>query len=344
MQEAYSQLLTEALAAVEAAGDAAALEAVRVQYLGRNGSITALLEGMKDVPKELRPVIGKLVNEGKGRLAAAFETRKNAFADSAAAAGPAVDTTLPGRTAPYGSLHPVLQARDRAIDIFRRMGFAIADGPDIEFEFYNFDALNTPPEHPARNEADTFFIRGEAPGEHGKGRLLLRSHTSPVQARTMEKQEPPLRIVAPGRCYRRDEIDATHLMSFSQMEGLAVDKDLSLAHLKGTLEFFFRELLGRDLIFRFRPHFFPFTEPSFEVDCARPGTRIKGKEWLEICGCGMVDPNVLRAVGYDPDIYTGWAFGFGLERVAMLLHEVPDLRHFTECDVRFLKQFTKAVV
>ncbi|HSI86528.1 MAG: phenylalanine--tRNA ligase subunit alpha [Candidatus Methylacidiphilales bacterium] len=344
MQAEYSNLLTEALAAVEAAADAAALEAVRVQFLGRNGSITALMEQMKDLPKDQRPIIGRLVNEGKGKLAAAFEDRKNAFADASAGSGPKADTSLPGRTEPYGSLHPVLQVRDRIVDIFRRMGFALADGPDIEFEFYNFDALNTPPDHPARNEQDTFFIRGEAPGDHGKGKLLLRSHTSPVQARTMEKQQPPLRIIAPGRCYRRDEIDATHLMSFMQMEGLAVDKDLSLAHLKGTLEFFFRELLGRDLVFRFRPHFFPFTEPSFEVDCSRPGTLIKGKEWLEICGCGMVDPNVLRSVGYDPEVCSGWAFGFGLERVAMLLHEVPDLRYFTEGDTRFLKQFTRTLV
>jgi phenylalanyl-tRNA synthetase alpha chain len=210
----------------------------------------------------------------------------------------------------------------------------------VEYEHYNFDALNTPPDHPARNEQDTFYLNSKFEMRNAKwGRLLLRTQTSPVQIRTMERTAPPVRIIAPGRCFRRDEIDATHGLSFHQMEGLVVGEDVTLAQLKGTLEFFFRELLGSDLKFRFRPHFFPFTEPSFEVDCARPGSQVKGKEWLEIAGCGMVDPNVLAAVGYDAEKYTGFAFGFGIERIAMMVHGIPDLRLFSENDVRFLKQF-----
>jgi phenylalanyl-tRNA synthetase alpha chain len=342
MQDAILQIKTEVLAAIAGAADATALEAVRIQYLGRNGSVPALLEGMKDLPKEQRPTVGRLANELKTEVAAAFDGKKEAL--ETAQQQEDFDPTLPGRPVPAGSLHPIYQVRDRAIAIGRRLGFALADGPDIESEFYNFDALNTPPDHPARNEQDTFYLkeRGarskEQEGLQG-GRLLMRTQTSPVQIRTMQKQKPPLRILAPGRCYRRDEIDATHLMSFHQMEGLVVAEGVTLADMKGTLEFFFRELLGADLKFRFRPHFFPFTEPSFEVDCARPGATVKGKEWLEICGCGMVDPNVLKQVDYDPEIYTGFAFGFGIERIAMMLHEIPDLRLLTQNDVRFLKQF-----
>jgi phenylalanyl-tRNA synthetase alpha chain len=293
---------------------------------------------MKTVAKEDRPIVGKLANEMKTEINSAFDTKKEIFAS--AAETESIDFTRPGRTFPSGSLHPVYQVRDRAIDIFKRLGFALADGPDVEYEHYNFDALNTPPDHPARNEQDTFYINSKFEMGNSKfGRLLLRTQTSPVQIRTMEKSTPPVRIIAPGRCFRRDEIDATHGLAFHQMEGLVVGEDVTLAQLKGTLEFFFRELLGSDLKFRFRPHFFPFTEPSFEVDCSRPGSQVKGKEWLEICGCGMVDPNVLTSVGYDAEKYTGFAFGFGIERIAMMVHGIPDLRLFTENDIRFLKQF-----
>ncbi len=336
------------LAAIAGAGDADALEAVRIQYLSRSGSLPMLLEKMATVPKEERPVVGKAANEAKNAVAAAFEARKAELTAAKEAAD--FDPTLPGRYDPPGSLHPVLQVRDRAIEIFRRLGFALADGPDIENEVFNFDALNTPPDHPARNEQDTFYLKeddllpslgldGKSPG----GRRLMRTQTSTVQIHAMLQKPPPVRIIAPGRCYRRDEIDATHGMSFFQMEGLVVDEGVTLADLKGTLEYFFRELLGEDLKFRFRPHFFPFTEPSFEVDCSRSGAQIKGREWLEICGCGMVDPEVFRQIGYDPDKYTGYAFGFGIERIAIMRHGIPDLRFFTENDVRFLRQFSTRI-
>jgi phenylalanyl-tRNA synthetase alpha chain len=341
MKDQIASLQAEVLAAIDGAADAAALENVRIAYLGRNGKIPALLEKMRDIPKEDRPVIGKLINEFKTKVNDAFEGRKNALQDKADDGS--VDTSLPGRTTNFGSIHPVQQVIEHSIEIFRRLGFAINEGPEIESEFYNFDALNTPKDHPARAEQDTFYILESAlqPLAEGQGRRLLRTQTSPVQIRTMKEWKPPIRIIAPGRCYRRDEIDATHLMSFFQIEGLAIGENITVADLKGTLEYFFRELLGRDLQFRFRPHFFPFTEPSFEVDCARatkPGQPVK---WLEICGCGMVDPQVLINVDLDPEKYSGWAFGFGPERVAMLRHNIPDLRLFIENDVRFLKQFSK---
>ncbi len=345
MQAEILSLQEQILAAIAAAADADALEAVRIKYLGRQGALPLLLEKMATVPREERPVVGKAANQVKTAVAAAFDARK---AELAAATEQAdFDPTLPGRYDAPGSLHPVLQVRDRAIEIFRRLGFAVADGPDIENEVFNFDALNTPPDHPARNEQDTFYLKEDglapSPGLDGKspgGRRLMRTQTSTVQIRAMLAQPPPIRIIAPGRCYRRDEIDATHGMSFFQMEGLVVGEGVTLADLKGTLEYFFRELLGADLKFRFRPHFFPFTEPSFEVDCAREGSQVKGREWLEICGCGMVDPEVFRQVGYDADKVTGYAFGFGIERIAIMRHGIPDLRFFTENDVRFLRQFS----
>jgi phenylalanyl-tRNA synthetase alpha chain len=338
----------EILAAIAGATSPDALEAVRIQYLARSGSWPKLLEGMAKVPGDQKPAVGKAANAAKGEIAAAFDAKKAEL--TAAAESADFDPTLPGRYDPPGSLHPVLQTRDRAIDIFRRLGFALADGPDIENEVFNFDALNTPPDHPARNEQDTFYLKedglarspGLRPGSTG-GRRLMRTQTSTVQIRAMLAQPPPLRIIAPGRCYRRDEIDATHGMSFFQMEGLVVDEGVTLADLKGTLEYFFRELLGEDLKFRFRPHFFPFTEPSFEVDCSREGSQVKGREWLEICGCGMVDPAVFEQVGYDPEKYSGYAFGFGIERIAIMRHGIPDLRFFTENDVRFLRQFSTRI-
>jgi phenylalanyl-tRNA synthetase alpha chain len=348
MQAEIVSLRDKILVAIAAAAEADALEAVRIQYLGRNGALPLLLEKMSGVPKEERPAVGRAANEAKGAVQAAFDSRKTELTATAEAAD--FDSTLPGRGEPAGSLHPVLQVRDRAVEIFRRLGFALADGPDIENEVFNFDALNTPADHPARNEQDTFHLNEEglkpSPGLDGKtpgGRRLMRTQTSTVQIRAMLERPPPVRIVAPGRCYRRDEIDATHGMSFFQMEGLVVDEGVTLADLKGTLEYFFRELLGADLKFRFRPHFFPFTEPSFEVDCAREGSQVRGKEWLEICGCGMVDPEVFRQVGYDAERYTGYAFGFGLERIAIMLHGVPDLRFFSENDVRFLRQFSTRI-
>ena len=245
-----------------------------------------------------------------------------------------IDITLPGTRPPRGSIHPLTRLLDRAVGIFRRLGFALADGPDIETEWYCFDALNTPPDHPARNELDTFYLPD--------GRLL-RTHTSTVQIRVMESQPPPVRVIAPGAAYRRDEVDATHLAQFTQMEGLVVDRNISVADLKGTLEYFFRELLGAETKVRFRPHFFPFTEPSYEIDIH---TEVLGGQWLELAGCGMVDPAVFEEIcrkrgdrAFDPEIVTGFAFGFGLDRLAMNLAHIPDIRMLVENDLRFLKQF-----
>ncbi len=337
MDQQLEELRVAALAEVSAASDEPTLEAVRVKYLGRGGSISAVSDAMKSLGKEDRPRIGKLLNEVRMAVTGALEQSKVGFlanADKAAFAG--VDGTLPGIAPRVGTLHPITQLQDRAIQIFRRMGFALADGPDVETEFHCFDALNTPADHPARNEQDTFYF--------GDGRLL-RTHTSSVQIRTMEKEAPPIRIIAPGAAYRRDEIDATHLAQFTQMEGLYVDEGVNVADLKGTLEFFFRELFGKDAQFRFRPHFFPFTEPSYEVDIK---TRALGSSdrWLEIAGCGMVDPAVFDSINarrgdaaFDSDRVTGFAFGFGLDRLAMIMSAVSDIRYFTDNDQRFLAQF-----
>ena len=340
MDAALEQLRAEAIAAIAAAADEAAVEQARIKYLGQQGALTAVSKGMKDVSKEDKPRIGKLLNDVRAAVTAALDVRKAALqgdADKAAFAG--VDVTLPGTPSGFagkGTLHPITQLLDRTIAIFRRMGFALADGPDIETEFHCFDALNTPADHPARNEQDTFYMPD--------GRLL-RTHTSTVQIRTMEKSAPPVRIIAPGAAYRRDEIDATHLAQFTQMEGLYVDEGVSVADLKGTLEFFFRELFGSDAKFRFRPHFFPFTEPSYEVDIKATALGA-ADHWLEIAGCGMVDPAVFESINgrrgdtaYDPEKYTGFAFGFGLDRLAMIMTGTPDIRYFTNNDQRFLAQF-----
>lgn len=337
MESQLIEVRDEALAAIAAAADESSLEHARVRYLGQAGVLTLLGKGMKDVPKEDKPRLGKLLNEVRNAVAAALEDRQSALvanADAAAFAG--IDVTLPGTAARRGTLHPMTQLLDRSVAIFRRMGFALADGPDIEDEWHCFDALNTPPDHPARNEQDTFYL------PHGR---LLRTHTSTVQIRTMEMCAPPVRIIAPGAAYRRDEIDATHLAQFTQMEGLYVDEGVTIGDLKGTIEFFFRELFGSDAQFRFRPHFFPFTEPSYEVDIQATALGAADR-WLEIAGCGMVDPAVFDEVNvrrgdraFDPERYTGFAFGFGLDRLAMIMAGVPDIRAFTENDQRFLRQF-----
>jgi phenylalanyl-tRNA synthetase alpha chain len=335
MEQQAEALREEALTLIASANDAAALEAARLRYLGKNGAITSLSEGMRNVPKEERPRFGKILNDLRSVVGAALEgceKRLLETADSAAVAS--LDLSLPGTCPAPGSLHPLTQLMDRAVRCFRRMGFAIADGPDIETEWHCFDALNTPPDHPARNEQDTFYLPD--------GRLL-RSHTSSVQIRVMETTPPPVRIIAPGSAYRRDEVDATHLAQFTQMEGLYVAEKASLADLKGTLEFFFRELFGAETDIQFRPHFFPFTEPSYEIDIR---TEALGGDWMELAGCGMVDPAVFEAICerrgdrvYDPERVSGFAFGFGLERLAMNLSRIPDIRMLVENDLRFLKQF-----
>jgi phenylalanyl-tRNA synthetase alpha chain len=335
MQQQVEALCSEALALIAAANNSAALEAARLRYLGKSGAITTLSEGMRNVPKESRPQVGKLLNDLRQTVTAALEDsgkRLREEADTAAVAS--LDLTLPGTYPAPGTLHPLTGLMDRAVRCFRRMGFAIADGPDIETEWHCFDALNTPPDHPARNEQDTFYLPD--------GRLL-RSHTSSVQIRVMENTPPPVRIIAPGAAYRRDEVDATHLAQFTQMEGLYVAAKVSLADLKGTLEFFFRELFGSGTEIQFRPHFFPFTEPSYEIDIRAAAL---GGDWMELAGCGMVDPAVFEAVCkqrgdrvYDPEKVSGFAFGFGLERLAMNLSRIPDIRMLVENDLRFLKQF-----
>jgi phenylalanyl-tRNA synthetase alpha chain len=335
MQQQADALRTEALELIASAHDAASLEATRLKYLGKSGAITALSEGMRNVPKEERPVIGKLLNDLRAAVMTALEdSQKRLLEASDLAAFASLDLSLPGTFPSPGTLHPLTQLMDRAVRCFRRMGFAIADGPDIETEWHCFDALNTPPDHPARNEQDTFYLPD--------GRLL-RSHTSSVQIRVMETTPPPVRIIAPGSAYRRDEVDATHLAQFTQMEGLYVAEKVSLADLKGTLEFFFRELFGAGTDIQFRPHFFPFTEPSYEIDIR---TEALGGDWMELAGCGMVDPAVFEAICerrgdrvYDPEKVSGFAFGFGLERLAMNLSRIPDIRMLVENDLRFLKQF-----
>jgi len=337
MRDELTGLREEALRAIAAAADGPALEQVRVAITGRSGRLTQAGEQMRHLAKEERPEIGKLLHEVRTAVTGALEARSAELSAAAEAAELSqIDPTLPGVARAVGSLHPLQHLQRRAVEIFRRMGFALAEGPDIETEWHCFDALNTPSDHPARNEQDTFYLPD--------GRLL-RTHTSSVQIRTMETQAPPIRIIAPGAAYRRDEVDATHLAQFTQMEGLYVDEGVTLADLKGTLEFFFRELFGPDTTVRFRPHFFPFTEPSYELD-VRAAALGGGERWLELAGCGMVDPAVFEQIcerrgdrAFDPDKVTGFAFGFGLERLAMILYGVPDIRMFVENDQRFLAQF-----
>jgi len=337
MKEQIGSIETEALAQIATAANERALDDARVAVLGKKGGLTLAAAGIKDVPKEDKAAVGQLLNAARAAITAALEAKQAALreiADRAALAG--IDATLPARARPVGALHPLTQIRDQAIGILRRMGFVLADGPEIEDEFHCFDALNTPTDHPARNEKDTFYF------DSGK---LLRTHTSSVQIRSMEAQAPPIRIIAPGSAYRRDEIDATHLSVFNQLEGLSVGTDVSLPDLKGTLEYFFRELFGTSTEVRFRPHFFPFTEPSFEIDVK---LQIKGHapRWIEVAGCGMVDPAVFDAINtsrkdraYDPQTTTGFAFGMGLDRLAMIRWGIKDIRLLIENDTRFLRQF-----
>lgn len=341
MEERIERLRTEALAAIRAAKSLAELDAVRVKYLGKKGAFTAILRGMGNVSKEERPTIGKIVNIAKAKVEAAIEKQNGALkADALKArlASEKIDVTLPGRANTLGHLHPLTQTLERIKDIFFRMGFSVEEGPEIEKDYYNFEALNLPKDHPARDMQDSFYITED---------ILMRSQTSPVQARTMEKNEAnaPIRMIAPGRVYRRDEYDATHSPMFTQVEGLVIDKGITLADLKGTLELFLHQIFNDDIGVRFRPSFFPFTEPSAEVDiscvmCHGKGCRVcKGTGWLEILGSGMVHPHVLEMSGYDPKKVSGFAFGMGVERIAMLSYGVDDLRLFYDNDMRFLRQF-----
>jgi phenylalanyl-tRNA synthetase alpha chain len=325
-----------ALAELNAAQDLKALEQAKVDYLGSHGKFTALLKSLGNLPKEERPAAGKLINVAKVELEAALTNRRDELELKAAVPKQATDFTLPGRRRTVGKLHPLTQVTEDIVRAFRKIGFVVADGPEVEDEWHCFDALNTPADHPARDTQDTFYIEG---GGNTTKRQLLRTHTSSVQIRVMEKQPPPIRIIAPGRVYRRDNADATHNPTFQQIEGLYVDKGVTVGDLKGTVEFVFKELLGNEVKVRFRPHYFSYTEPSFEIDFSSPLVKKMGKDWLEIAGCGMVHPQVFENVGYDPEVWTGWAFGFGIERIAMIRYEINDIRLFYENNVRFLQQF-----
>ncbi|MDJ0899659.1 MAG: phenylalanine--tRNA ligase subunit alpha [Xenococcus sp. MO_188.B8] len=327
IQSQLTQLQTSAVDAIADSSSLDELEQLRVKYLGKKGQLSQILRGMGKLSPEERPVVGSLGNKVKQAIQNSLETQKETLqqaAIQAKIASETLDVTMPGVSRPLGKIHPLNGVVDRVLDIFVGLGYTVATGPQIETDYYNFEALNTPQDHPARDMQDTFYL----PGGN-----LLRTHTSSVQIRYMENHEPPIRIISPGRVYRRDTVDATHSAVFHQVELLAIDKGLKFTDLKGTIKEFLRQMFGEDLAVQFRTSYFPFTEPSAEVD-----VQWKGK-WLEVLGCGMVDPNVLKAVGYDPEVYTGFAAGFGVERFAMVLHQIDDIRRLYNSDLRFLKQF-----
>ncbi len=330
----------QALAQLSAAGDLGALEQTRVSFLGSHGKFTALLKQLGTLSKEERPMAGKALNAAKVELESALADRLSLLESRACEPKESTDFTLPGRRRVLGKFHPLTQVTEDIVRSFRKIGFAVADGPEVEDEYHCFNALNTPPDHPARDTQDTFYLfaRGDRGAEDGES-LLLRTHTSSVQIRVMEKQAPPVRIIVPGRVYRRDNADATHNPTFHQVEGLYVDRRVTVGDLKGTVEFVFKELMGPETRIRFRPHYFSYTEPSFEIDFSSALTRKMGKAWLEIAGCGMVHPQVLENVGYDSEEWSGWAFGFGIERIAMIRYGINNIRLFYENDVRLLRQF-----
>ncbi|MGK7957141.1 MAG: phenylalanine--tRNA ligase subunit alpha [Crocosphaera sp.] len=320
-------LQQEAETEITAVDSLEALEQLRINYLGKKGKLSQILRGMGKLSAEERPRVGSLANEVKEALQSNLEKQRNTLETAklkAQLAAETLDVTMPGVSRPLGRLHPLNSTIDRVLDIFVGLGYQVSTGPHVETDYYNFEALNIPPDHPARDMQDTFFLTDN---------ILMRTHTSPVQIRYMETHEPPIRIVAPGRVYRRDTVDATHSAVFHQVEILAVDKGLTFTDLKGTIKAFLTQMFGEELPVKFRASYFPFTEPSAEVD-----VQWKGK-WLEVMGCGMVDPNVLKAVGYDPEIYTGFAAGLGIERFAMVLHQIDDIRRLYNSDVRFLTQF-----
>jgi phenylalanyl-tRNA synthetase alpha chain len=346
MQDQLSVLLAQAAAELPTLKTRPEFEAAKARYVGPHGALTALMKQMGTLPKEQKPVVGKLINETKGQLQAQFDAALSCIetAEIATQLGPAVDVTLPSPDVPPGTRHPLTLVRDELCSILRKAGFVIADGPEVETEYYCFDALNTPADHPARDAQDTFYLPdkarfGNVAKKNPREKYLLRTHTSSVQIRTMLTGKPPIRIVAPGRVYRRDTVDATHSANFHQIEGLYVDKGVTVRDLKALLDYIFASLLGNDTKVRFRPHYFGYTEPSFEVDLSAKHLPKVNKEWVEICGCGMVDPLVFEGVGYDADVWSGYAFGIGLERLAMMLYGIDDIRYFYQNDLRFLRQF-----
>ncbi|WP_019555409.1 phenylalanine--tRNA ligase subunit alpha [Propionispira raffinosivorans] len=341
MEQELKELKQEAVTTMAAAQNVSDLNDLRVKYLGKKGTLTSLLRGMGKLSPEERPRIGQMVNEVRAELEAVLESKNEELKKLELAqrlATEKIDVTLPGRIQPLGHLHPLTLTLNRIKNIFMTMGFSVEEGPEVEKDYYNFEALNLPKDHPARDMQDSFYITED---------ILLRTQTSPVQARTMQAHEPnsPIRMIAPGRVYRRDDYDATHSPMFTQVEGLVIDKNISFSDLKGTLELFLHQIFNENVGVRFRPSFFPFTEPSAEVDiscvmCQGKGCRVcKGTGWLEILGAGMVHPHVLEMSGYDPKKVSGFAFGLGVERVAMLAYGVDDLRLFYDNDMRFLRQF-----
>jgi phenylalanyl-tRNA synthetase alpha chain len=340
------ELLARAAAELAAVKTRPEFEAAKARYVGPNGELTARMKQMGSVPREQRPEFGRRINEAKGRLQAMLDAELTRIEDAELAAriGPPEDPTLPAPDPGPGTRHPLTLVREEMCGILRKVGFAVADGPEVETEFFCFDALNTPAGHPARDPQDTFYFPrsarfGNVPKRTPEERYLLRTHTSSVQVRTMLKGPPPIRIVSPGRAFRRDTTDATHSASFHQIECLCVDQGVTVRDLKALIDHIFASLLGPGTRTRFRPHYFGYTEPSFEVDLSARHLQKVNKEWIEIGGCGMVDPEVFRAVGYDPDTWTGYAFGMGLERLAMLLYRIDDIRYFYQNDLRFLRQF-----
>jgi phenylalanyl-tRNA synthetase alpha chain len=346
MHETLNTLLAKAAAELPALKSRAEFEAAKARFVGPNGEFTVLMKQMGAVPKEQRPAIGRLINEAKGRLQVQLDAALARIADAEIAAqlGPAIDPTLPSPDAGPGTRHPLTLVREEMCRILRKAGFTVVEGPEVETEYYCFDALNTPADHPARDVQDTFYFPeparfGNVTKKTPEEKYLLRTHTSSVQIRTMLKGPPPIRIVSPGRVYRRDTSDATHSANFHQIECLYVDKNVTVRDLKALLDYIFASLLGAGTKTRFRPHYFGYTEPSFEVDLSAQHLPKVNKEWIEIGGCGMVDPSVFEGVGYDPAVWSGYAFGMGLERLAMLMYGIDDIRYFYQNDLRFLKQF-----
>ena len=341
MKEQLAKIRAQALEAFEQARDSAALDALRVQYLGKKGELTAVLKQMGKLSAEERPVMGQLANDVRAALEKAIESQSAVLAEAAMAAkleSETLDVSIPGKEVTLGHKHPMYAVLDEIKEIFLNMGFEIFDGPEVETEDYNFTKLNTPADHPAREWSDTFYLTEDST-------ILLRTQTSPMQIRAMEAHGVPIRMISPGRVYRKDEVDATHSPMFHQIEGLVIDKGVTMADLKGTLNAVIRKLYGPSTVTRFRPHHFPFTEPSCEMDiqCHKCGGKgcptCKGEGWIEVLGAGMVHPKVLRNCGIDPDEYSGFAFGIGLERMAMGRFKISDLRLIFENDVRFLEQF-----
>ena len=339
MKEKLQSIKEEALAQIQAADAPEKLNDVKVRFLGKKGELTAVLKGMKDVAAEDRPKVGQLVNEAREEIETALNNAKTAMEKAIREAKlkeEVIDVTLPSKKNMVGHRHPNTIALEEVERIFIGMGYEVVEGPEVEYDEYNFEKLNIPADHPAKDEQDTFYINKD---------IVLRTQTSPVQARVMEQGKLPIRMIAPGRVFRSDEVDATHSPSFHQIEGLVIDKNISFADLKGTLEVFAKELFGPETKTKFRPHHFAFTEPSAEVDvtcfkCGGKGCRFcKGSGWIEILGCGMVHPHVLEMCGIDPEEYNGFAFGVGLERIALLKYEIDDMRLLYENDIRFLKQF-----